>query len=513
MLPLLLFGFVCVCGVTASQAWVEYADVPESSHGDLVFHVDIVTFYGGDGENVEEIYCIVANDQVVFLEEDGTYRGSLRFRTRILDGDGKAVGESENIIEVSAATLDDTVNRSVVQVLQSEVRVPPGRYTAEVTLEDLNKVQKTLVSFFLKRYMKGETTVEIESPEFEERRLGISDIEFARSLRRTSEGAFQKSGFEVIPNAQRRYGLLLTELPVFFEVYDFREDTGGDSLVAAYSILNKTGDEIFTSENTIAMQGRTFGSTALFDILSLTAGSYLLSLSISDRDGNALARSERRFDVVWSPLSWGRYESEMIEDMEFVLTEDEMKDFKVLSTGEREQFMREFWLRIDPTPGTAENEALEEHYRRVRFADRSYGGSTQRGALSDRGRIYVKYGPPDDIQSHYSDFEFVQGTRHMEGGESPVPTDPFSRVGLKTGSGGSSSWDRAGSDAETHSDQRGGSMVHGKGYEIWSYDGAGNPVRRLSKRTATSARMQFILVDERGFGDYRLIYSTEKHEY
>ncbi len=513
MLPLIVFGAVYVCGVTASQAWVEYADVPESSHGDIVFYVDVVTFYGGDGENIEEIYCVVPNDQVTFIEEDGTYRGKLRFKTRILDGEGDVVGKSENTIEVGAASPDDAVDRSVVQVLQSEVRVPPGRYTAEVTLEDLNKVQKTLISFFLKRYMKGETEVEIESGEFEQSKLAISDIEFARSLRRTSEGAFQKSGFEVIPNAQRRYGLLLTELPVFFEIYDFREGVSSDSVVASYSILNKTGDEIFTSENTIAMQGRTFGSTALFDILSLTAGSYLLSLRISDRDGNSLARSERRFDVVWSPLSWGRYESETIGDMEFVLTEDEMKDFKVLSTGEREQFMREFWLGIDPTPGTAENEALEEHYRRVGFADRSYGGSTQRGALSDRGRLYVKYGPPDDIESHYSDFEFVQGTRHMEGGGSPVPTDPFSRVGLKAGTGGSGSWDRSGSAAEAHSDQRGGSTVHGKGYEIWSYDGAGHPIRRLSKRTATSARMQFILVDERGFGDYRLIYSTEKHEY
>jgi GWxTD domain-containing protein len=513
LLPLVVLGLVCAYGISMSQGWVEYADVPEASHGDMIFYVDIVTFYGGDGENIEEVYCVVPNDQIEFIEADGSYGGKLRLRTRVLNDRGDVVGENENTVEVHAASSEDALDRSVVQILQSEVRVRPGTYTAKVTLEDLNRFQKTILSYFFKRYTKGETSVEIESREFETNRLAISDIEFARSLRRTAEGSFQKSGFEVIPNAQRRYGLLLTELPVYFEIYDFRDGPGEDSLVASYTILNKTGAEIFRRENAIAMRGRTSGSTALFDILSLTAGSYLLSVSVSERDGNALARSERRFDVVWSPLSWGRYESETVGDMEFILTEDEMEAFKGMSTGEREEFMREFWLGIDPTPGTAENEALEEHYRRVRYADRNFGGSTQRGALSDRGRLYIKYGPPDDIQSQYSDFEFVQGTRHIEGGETPVPTDPFSRVGLKTGSDGSSSWDQTGSSGDVYSDQRGGSMVHGKGYEIWSYDGAGNPVRRLSKRVATSARMQFILVDERGFGDYKLIYSTEKHEY
>ena len=511
--------------VCVSQGWVEYADVPGSSRGDLVFYADIVTFYGGDGENIEEIYCVVPNDQVAFTAPDsvlsaegtyestGNYRGRLRLTTRVLDGDGDVVGETENTIDVEAASHKASLDRSVVQILQSEVRVPPGTYTAEVTLEDLNRYQKTLLPQFFKRHVKGEVSVAIESREFEQNKLSISDIEFARKLRRTSEGQFQKSGFEVIPNAQRRYGLLLTELPIFFEIYDFREYVAEDSLLATYTIVNRTGAEIFRMENAIAVVGRTSGGTALFDILSLTAGSYLLSLTVSDRDGNALALSERRFDVAWSPLSWGRYESETIGDLEFILTEQEMDDFKRMSAGEREQFMREFWLSIDPTPGTAENEALEEHYRRVRYADQHYGLSTQRGALSDRGRLYVKYGPPDDIQSQYSDFEFVQGTRHIEGGETPVPTDPYSRVGLKAGSGSSTAWEQTGSESDVYSDQRGGSRVHGKGYEIWSYDGAGNPVRRLSERVATSARMQFILVDERGFGDYRLVYTTEKHEY
>lgn len=513
VLPLVVFGLVCGFGTALSRPWVEYADIPSPSHGEIVFYADIATFLGDDGQNVEEIYCVVSNDQIKFIETDGSYRGNLRYTVRILDPDGNVAGETMTTVEVAAASLDDTQDRSVVQVLQSEVRLPPGTYTARVMLEDMNVIERSILSYLLKRYRKGEVEAQIESRAFEKGKVSISDIEFARSLRRTSEGAFQKSGFEVIPNAQRRYGLLLTELPVFFEVYDLRGNGGGGDLLATYRIVNRRGAEIFTSEEPISALGTRFGSTALFDIVALNAGSYLLTLTISGSDGEVLTRSERRFDIVWSPLSWGRYEFETIGDMEFILTEEEMAAFKDLSTGEQEEFLRDFWLGIDPTPGTAVNEALEEHYRRVRFADLQFGGPT-RGALTDRGRLYIKYGPPDDIQSHYSDQSLVDDRTFMEGGETPALTDPFSRVGLKTGSPAAGSWDRAGSDADdVHSDQRGGSTVHGKAFEVWIYDGAGQPVRRLADRVPRSAKMRFILVDERGIGEYRLIYSTEKQEY
>jgi GWxTD domain-containing protein len=499
--------------VLNAQPWVEYADIPSASRGDIVFYADVVTFYQGEGVNVEEIYCVVPNDQVKFVEEDGLLTGKLRYVAEIADGNGDIVGSSENTVEVTAASAEDAEDRTVVQVLQSSISVAPGRYTATVILEDLNALKRELISFLLKKYKSGEVQVLIDSKDFGEEQFAISDIEFARGLRRVNNGAFHKSGFEIIPNAPRRYGLLLPELAIFFELYNLSAATDCDQVVATYAITNRMGGEIFRSEKTLSLQGEKSASTALFDVTSLSSGSYLLALSISDTTGTALARSERRFDVAWSPLSWGRYEHEMLGDMEYVLTEDEMGRFRTLSSGEQEKFLEGFWKDIDPTPGTMENEARTEHYRRVSYADRHFGSTHTRGALTDRGRLYVKYGQPDDIQSYYSDYEFVQGTRHIEGAENPIPTDPFSRLGIKAGSGEAGSWDQAGSDADQHAEQIGGSTVHGKAYEIWSYDGAGLPVRRLSKRVPSSAKVLFIFVDERGYGEYKLVYSTEKQEY
>jgi len=66
---------------------------------------------------------------------------------------------------------------------------------------------------------------------------------------------------------------------------------------------------------------------------------------------------------------------------------------------EREQFIEQFWLRRDPTPDTVENEFKEEHYRRIAYANERYASGIP-GWKTDRGRIYITYGPPDEIESH-----------------------------------------------------------------------------------------------------------------
>ena len=90
------------------------------------------------------------------------------------------------------------------------------------------------------------------------------------------------------------------------------------------------------------------------------------------------------------------------EDVAYIITDDERAAFKHLnSDAEREHFVEQFWLRRDPTPGTAENEFKEEHYRRIAYANEHYASAVP-GWKTDRGRIYITYGPPDEKESHAS---------------------------------------------------------------------------------------------------------------
>jgi GWxTD domain-containing protein len=88
---------------------------------------------------------------------------------------------------------------------------------------------------------------------------------------------------------------------------------------------------------------------------------------------------------------------------------------------EREQFIEQFWLRRDPTPDTEENEFKEEHYRRIAYANDHYASGIP-GWKTDRGRIYIIYGPPDEIESHPSGGTYE---RPMEEGGGETSTYPF----------------------------------------------------------------------------------------
>ncbi len=96
----------------------------------------------------------------------------------------------------------------------------------------------------------------------------------------------------------------------------------------------------------------------------------------------------------------GTYKKWLNQDVVYIITPEEKAAFKALSNDEeRDQFIEQFWLRRDPTPDTPENEFKEEHYRRIAYANEHFAAGIP-GWKTDRGRIYIIWGPPDQIESH-----------------------------------------------------------------------------------------------------------------
>jgi GWxTD domain-containing protein len=116
------------------------------------------------------------------------------------------------------------------------------------------------------------------------------------------------------------------------------------------------------------------------------------------------------------------YRKWLNEDVAYIITDEERAAFKRLQTDEeREQFIEQFWLRRDPTPDTIENEFKEEHYRRIAYANEHYASGIP-GWKTDRGRIYITYGPPDEIEAHPSGGSYE---RPPEEGGGETSTFPF----------------------------------------------------------------------------------------
>lgn len=89
------------------------------------------------------------------------------------------------------------------------------------------------------------------------------------------------------------------------------------------------------------------------------------------------------------------------QDVAYLIEAPEKKRFLELKTEpERQQFITQFWLRRDPTPGTPRNEFREEHYRRIAYANQKWTKDSVAGWKTDTGRVYIVYGPPDEIEVH-----------------------------------------------------------------------------------------------------------------
>lgn len=116
------------------------------------------------------------------------------------------------------------------------------------------------------------------------------------------------------------------------------------------------------------------------------------------------------------------YRKWLDEDVRWIITDEEKSAFMQFSNDEeRDQFIEAFWQRRDPTPDTEENEFKEEHYRRIAYANEHYAAGIP-GWKADRGRIYIVFGPADEIDSHPSGGSYE---RPQEEGGGETSTFPF----------------------------------------------------------------------------------------
>ena len=116
------------------------------------------------------------------------------------------------------------------------------------------------------------------------------------------------------------------------------------------------------------------------------------------------------------------YRKWLDEDVRWIISDEERAAFKQLSNDEeRDNFIEAFWQRRNPNPDSVENEFKEEHYRRIAYANEHFPAGIP-GWKSDRGRIYIMYGPADEIESHPSGGTY---DRPQDEGGGTTSTYPF----------------------------------------------------------------------------------------
>jgi len=172
------------------------------------------------------------------------------------------------------------------------------------------------------------------------------------------------------------------------------------------------------------------GLIALFAAFSALAGVSLHAFQDQpqdkqgkeDKEEKKERKEEKRRKKAIQEEYESAYKKWLSDEVPYIITSEERAAFKKLTTDdEREQFIEAFWERRNPNPGSPENEFKEEYYRRIAYANEHYASGIP-GWKTDRGRIYIMYGPPDEIQSNPSGGTYV---RPAEEGGGETSTYPF----------------------------------------------------------------------------------------
>jgi GWxTD domain-containing protein len=186
----------------------------------------------------------------------------------------------------------------------------------------------------------------------------------------------------------RGYAAALAEL-------EWRRSVGKPALAAKGGNLVQRIHRLLEPEGPRSIAGPVLGATLL--VVSIAA-----ALMAWQPPAPALAQSSERATQEAQPRVQldTPYEKWLAEDVVYIITPEEKAAFQRLQTNqEREQFIEQFWLKRDPTPGTFENEFKEEHYRRIAYANEHFAERIP-GWKTHRGMYYIRFGPPDEIDDH-----------------------------------------------------------------------------------------------------------------
>jgi len=142
------------------------------------------------------------------------------------------------------------------------------------------------------------------------------------------------------------------------------------------------------------------------------------SLSGSSSKKSNVKKSKQSGDLADHYKKW------LDEDVTYIITDEEKSVFKNLKNEEeRESFVEQFWARRNPDPRSPDNVFKEEHYRRIAYANQNYASGVQ-GWRTDRGRIYIMFGKPDELESHPTGGAYARP--YSEGGGT-TSTYPFEK--------------------------------------------------------------------------------------
>jgi GWxTD domain-containing protein len=383
-------------------------DLPVISTGQLDFSVDYAGYQIEERKIFEEFYLKIPYTQLQFAPVEDGYGASVEITLEIYEErDSEPVSIWKDRWK-NAVTLADTSRAALEKLYLCDLNgtvLVPGEYSAVAGIKELNSGKY------------GRAYLEFQTPEaLESGALGLSDIHFSHEIQIAKKDNFlNKGNYLVIPNTLRTYTKTNPYIYIYQEIYNLSSPQPSDTIfpTISYTVLDRDGTPLKEyGAKEIRGAGDVTTEMGVINIVSLPQGDYILKTEVYDPVKETGVASKRMFRFIDTRTAKPALPSSATGDpllkrltddevdgyekyLKYILTPSELTRFNRLNTTGKRRYVEEFWKGRDPDTTTVTNERLREHLARYATVEKTYG---KNGWKTDRGRIFIKYGKPDDIE-------------------------------------------------------------------------------------------------------------------
>jgi len=346
--------------------------------------------FRGDTANVIDVFVLVPYQILQFDKRGSRFVAEMTISLKVKDVNSKTIKELSESKKVYVDKYEEAQGSTAGFYHKEErFRLAPGNYTIEAIVLD-NKSNNT-----------SSKTRKITSIEFDKYPFSISSIMLVSSVEQVN------SKYKITPHLSDNISSLDEGFFIFFESYS-KENL--DSVDYQVRVLNAKNELVYTGERLRKMLPFTTGATVTQRNYvrvalpkKMTSGIYTLKLYAFGKDMPAdsepkdfLASSERSISIERTFASAINDDvDKAIRQLRYVATQAQIEEIqKGSNDDEKRTLFEKFWRSIDPTPTTSLNEAFEEYYARIGYANEKFR-SVGEGWMSDKGMVYVIFGAPD----------------------------------------------------------------------------------------------------------------------
>ncbi len=357
-----------------------------------VLRVDWASFRADDPDKTRlEAYYQVYNFGLQYTVDGQEYVANYDIAAEVLDKDGNQIESFDRTRQVRVASQAQTRSRYDYRTSQFNLDLPPGKYTIRFVLSDKGNGAQ------IKRDVK------VTLPSYKTSIPMMSGVEFIHTTAAVTDSAdsgniFMKGDMTVIPSVSREFGGEVDSvLRLLYELYS--GTTPEQPVVVQTVIRQRSRGIVFRDTAQVNIGLEPIRKMLSIDVSAFPPGDYEVEMTLHGRRMKELDRKDESFSIMWTEegllkLDW----KSAVSQLSYIGTPGENSKLKKAKTiEERQAAFAEFWNQRDPSIGTPENETKRAFYYRVNVADRQFSSMRREGWKSDRGRIYIIHGEPDQI--------------------------------------------------------------------------------------------------------------------